>query len=194
MRSALRFGALCALLVGCGGEEQNAPIATPPPVAAVSPPTSLPTSAPAAPEDAGAPEQAVDAQAAAPPAPPLTAQFVELAPKATSPVNVDPCREALVSVASGDASALGESLKKGDTLIAAGPVGFDLKGKGLVLVAIVKPPTGPCANASAAVQKKVVRAKAAPALAWGGGAFKAHLDLDGEQNVYLGRLEGTGAV
>ncbi len=195
MRALFAAAASAAFLgFACGGEEHNEPAVSPPVAATPPAPQETASAPPAAPAvDVGAADAAASAQPASPPVSPITAQFVDLS-KTPTPVKVDPCTEVTVSIASGEGSALGEKLKSGDTLVAGGAGGFDLTGKGLALIGTYKPPGAPCSNAAASVSKKVVRAKAAPELSWAKGTFKAHLDLDGAPDLYLGRLESTAAV
>ncbi|HSO33110.1 MAG TPA: cupin domain-containing protein [Labilithrix sp.] len=143
------------------------------------------------------PEAALVAEAgplAAPPnAPPIAASFVDVPGVVEAPV----CSRLMVAVARGKAVAMGETLSAGDVLVVTYPDPIKIEGAGLVLVARRDFDTSVCGVKSRPLlDKKVVRASAAPELRWAHGGMAAHLDV-GEKvspDVYLGRLEGSAGV
>lgn len=124
----------------------------------------------------------------------------EAAPKASlheTPFRLEDgvCERAIVAVAKGSFSVAGETLAAGDVLVVADPEGSEVKGSGLAVEARVRIPT--CvAKARPAPERTVIRANVAPKLEWAGGKMSARLDVSTKASpeIYLGRLEGTGAV
>lgn len=131
--------------------------------------------------------------AVTPKAPPVVATFVDVPSAVEAPI----CSRLMIAVARGKAVAMGETLSAGDVLVVTHPDPIKLEGAGLVLVVRRDFDTSECGVKSRPeLHKKVVRASAAGALRWAGGAMAAHLDV-GEKlspDVYLGRLEGTAGV
>ncbi len=128
------------------------------------------------------------------PSSPIVATFIDLS-AAGAPLKFRACEQIVVSVARGKATALGESLKVGDLLLAQGAGGFDVKGEGMALVATMRPHVCEPSQATS-ITKQVIRATAAPELTWANGAMHAHLDVEGDRATvaYVGRLEGTAPV
>jgi mannose-6-phosphate isomerase-like protein (cupin superfamily) len=126
--------------------------------------------------------------AAAPPAPPVDARFVDVKGK-TQSIPVGSCEELFVTPVRGTIVVAGETLAAGDVLATAGRA-VEAHGNGLAVVASVAVP-------SCEPRHVVVRASAAPELTLAGGAMHAHLDLDDRAvapTLYLGRLSGTAGV
>jgi mannose-6-phosphate isomerase-like protein (cupin superfamily) len=133
---------------------------------------------------------------------PIKASFVDVPGKVEAPV----CSRVLIAVAKGKVTAFNETLNVGDVLVLTHPEAISLQGTGLVVVARRDFDSPVCSGSAKppASDKKVVRANAAPKLEWAGGAMSAHLDVGTSSakpdasllspDVYLGRLEGTGAV
>jgi hypothetical protein len=187
--------AAIALSIACAKETSETavrPVPPPLPQAEAAPADAAPVSA----DDSATPSTS---SSASPPlsstaGPPLAAQFLELSGKATK-VEAGKCDTVFLSVARGKASALGESLGQGDVLMVRNPDAIDIKGAGLVLQAIV---THACPGAEriGPASALVIRASAAPELAWAGGKMRAHLDVERSvsPDVYVGRLQGTAPV
>jgi mannose-6-phosphate isomerase-like protein (cupin superfamily) len=109
-----------------------------------------------------------------------------------------PCDVRFLAIASGKASVDGAKadeapLAEGDVLIVQGTGDLFMQGSALIVVAVFMPER---CDAPAPPSRSVVRAGAAPALTWAGGAMSAHLDVESTKspNVYFGRLSGTSAV
>ena len=129
---------------------------------------------------------------------PVQAAFVDLSssPAALVRLPLGTCEMLVVRPVKGSASALGESLEAGDTLLVQGEGALEVTGQGLAVLAAVR--ERPC-DPAPAITKKIVRASAAPELAWGSpstGQMRARLDVDEETTpyAYIGRLEGTAPV
>lgn len=127
----------------------------------------------------------------------------EESPKAAfhdSPYRVEDgaCERVLIAVAKGSFTVANEKLDAGDVVVLMNPEPLEVKGgpgTGLVLEARIRIPT--CvAKARPAPEKTLVRANAAQKLEWAGGKMSARLDVGAKvsPDLYLGRLEGTGAV
>jgi quercetin dioxygenase-like cupin family protein len=127
---------------------------------------------------------------------PVVARFVDLTAQPAA-MGANMCETAYVDVVRGTAQALGESLAAGDVLVVQGPDPFGVTGDGLAVFAVVVVPRCTPKARPVGPIKHVVRANAAPDLAWAGGAMHAHLDVekgDVSREIYLGRLEGTAPV
>jgi quercetin dioxygenase-like cupin family protein len=163
----MRLALALVLLAACGNKERVGIIQGPPLTVAIP--------------EAGPPEPTI----------PVTATFIDLSSRG-APVSFRECDDIVVAVAKGKASALGEDLAVGDTLLAQGTGTFEVKGEGLALIAAIKSPD--CNARSAA--RKVIRGKDTPPLTWAGGKMTAHLDAEKEvsPNAYVGRLEGSAGV
>jgi len=125
--------------------------------------------------------------------PPVSARFVD------APAKIDDglCVTTMLAVVKGSLSVAGESLAPGDVLVLKNADAGEVKGAGLFVEARTK--SAPCAvrdRDRPAQAKTVVRAKAAPKLAFAGGKMSARLDVDAKTSpdVYLGRLEGSAGV
>jgi quercetin dioxygenase-like cupin family protein len=145
------------------------------------------------PRDAGFPPTDAGAEAAS--KSPVLATFIDLQAHG-APVRVRPCEYVVVVVARGRASASGDELAVGDTLVFHGAGSFDVKGEGLALLAAIRDEKCPAPSADDRPSKVVVRATRAPDLAWSGGRMHAHLDVQGELGgaAYVGRLEAGAPV
>jgi len=100
-----------------------------------------------------------------------------------------------VAAAQGKVTAGATKLAEGDVLVLGHPMDFTVEAPGLA--AVVVAPMEPCSiRARPAPTKVVVKAGAAPELAWAGGAMRARLDVTSEVSpeVYMGRLAGTAGV
>jgi mannose-6-phosphate isomerase-like protein (cupin superfamily) len=189
-------------LAGCP-EEKTATVSGPPltavPASSSAPPstaTSTATSIPSS-TSSSSPTPAPKLTAADSP---VTAELLDIKPPSTSiPMRV--CQTVAASFVHGDGIALGEVLKKGDVLVVQGaggpsPPSFEVKGTGQMVVARARLQS--CEpGTSNTLTKRVVRANAAPDLAWAGGKMHARLDLDDRAvapTFYMGRLEGTAPV
>lgn len=108
------------------------------------------------------------------------------------------CERVLVAVAKGSFTIANEKLEVGDVVVFTNPEPTEVKtaaGSALVLEARV--PIKSCVvKTRPAPEKTVVRANAAQKLEWAGGKMSARLDVGAKvsPDLYLGRLEGTGAV
>jgi mannose-6-phosphate isomerase-like protein (cupin superfamily) len=180
-------------IAAVGACREPATFDIPPVTTAVAPPPSA-SGTPVVSGDAVAPADAAAGSllaAATAPEPPVKASFVD------APANVDAalCSRVLLAVAKGKVTTMGETLGAGDVLVVTYPDPLKLEGAGLVVV--VHRDLPPCAVSSRPVmQKKVVRANAAPDQRWAGGTMSAHLDVGSivSPDLYLGRLEGTAGV
>jgi mannose-6-phosphate isomerase-like protein (cupin superfamily) len=105
----------------------------------------------------------------------------------------DRCAKVAVTATKGTVTAFGETLAPGDVLVLEWPRALKLDGAGQAVVAAMAR-SGACpAGSEHATEKRVVRASAAPGLAWANGQMRAHLDIGQDilPEFYLGRLEGT---
>lgn len=185
--------------------EASKPAEVPPLTMAVAPPASGvgvgPSALPEHPrgQGDGGPVVADDASTAALLAagtatePPITASFVDAPGKIDTPL----CTRLLIAIAKGKVIAMGETLTVGDVMVVTHPDPIKLEGTGLVLVARRDFEPDVCGvKTRPALDKRLVRANAAPELRWAGGTMSGHLDVVGRASpdVYLGRLEGTAAV
>jgi mannose-6-phosphate isomerase-like protein (cupin superfamily) len=144
------------------------------------------------PKDGSAP--ASDVGAASPPD--------QQAPKAAfhdTPFRIEDgaCERVLVAIVKGSFNVANEKLDAGDVIVLMNPEPTEVKtaGAGLVLEARVRIPS--ClVKTRPAPEKNVVRANAAQKLEWAGGKLSARLDVGPKlsPDLYLGRVEGTGAV
>lgn len=147
------------------------------------------------PIDASASAPIVDAATA--PEPPRTEQ-----PKAAfhdAPYRLEDgaCERVLVAVAKGSFTIANEKLEAGDVIVFMNPEPTDVKTAGTGLVLEARVPIPSCVvKTRPASEKTVVRANAAQKLEWAGGKMSARLDVGAKlsPDLYLGRLEGTGAV
>jgi mannose-6-phosphate isomerase-like protein (cupin superfamily) len=123
---------------------------------------------------------------------PVDATFLDLT-ATPAPIAVAACQSLFLSVARGKASALGETLAEGDTILARNVDAVTVSGDGLALVA--KTTTEPC-EADRARSVRVARAHDRPGYSWAHGTMHADLDFekDASPAVYFGRLTGTAAV
>ena len=129
----------------------------------------------------------------APTAAPVAATFVDAPGLVEAPI----CSRVMLAIARGKVVVLGETLNAGDVLVVTHPDPIKLEGPGLVLAVRRDFDPSVCGvKARPVLDKKVVRAAAAPELRWSSGTMAARLDV-GEKlspDVYLGRLEGTAGV
>jgi mannose-6-phosphate isomerase-like protein (cupin superfamily) len=108
------------------------------------------------------------------------------------------CERVLVAVAKGSFTVANEKLEAGDVIALMNPEPTEVKGgpgTGLVLEARIRIPS--CVvKTRPAPEKTLIRANAAQKLEWAGGKMNARLDVGPKvsPDLYLGRLEGTGAV
>ncbi|MEO8877399.1 MAG: cupin domain-containing protein, partial [Polyangiaceae bacterium] len=165
------IGLFSAAIVGCGGSEKIGKVAGPGLSIA---PASLPD---AAYKTAGN----------------ATVAFVDLTPQGTS-VHVDGCKDIIIAVVKGHATALKQELAEGDSVVdkAVIPNDIVISGSGLAVVATV---TTKCASGDFPPPQRIP-ANRAPELTWAGGAMHAHLDIENELHgdAYFGRLSGTAPL
>lgn len=146
------------------------------------------------PKDASAAMTAVDAaSAAAPVEEPPKAAFHD----ASYRIEDGACERVLVAVVKGSFNVANEKLEVGDVIALLNPEPTEVKAAsaGLVLEARIR--IASCVvKTRPAPEKTVVRANAAQKLEWAGGKMSARLDVGPKvsPDLYLGRLEGTGAV
>jgi mannose-6-phosphate isomerase-like protein (cupin superfamily) len=122
----------------------------------------------------------------------VKAAFVDLPSK----VEAATCERVVLALVKGHANVINETLSQGDVLILTDPLATEVQGSGTAVIARITDAT-PCAQlARSAPGKTIVRATAAPALRWAGGAMSAHLDVETtvSPDLYVGRLEGTAPV
>lgn len=145
----------------------------------------------------------------APLEPPVKAKFFDAPAKLEAAV----CQRVLVAVVKGKIVAMNETLAAGDVLVVAHGDSFEATGAGTLVWASVAIPD--CAVLSRpAPAKTVVRGAAAAKLEWAHGTMTARLDVAPPNGtdakgagkpdagakptlspeLYLGRLDGTGAV
>ena len=178
-------------LASCGPEETPAPrVPPPPPPILAAPPAPVVEAAPTA----------ASAIPQPPLAPPVMAKLVDVTAAGSSVPIASRCDILFVAVAKGTISVAGQSLAKGDVLMAssfAARGALELKGSGLAItVTTMHDCPGPDSPSAGPLTIRVARAGDAKDLAWAGGAMHAHLDLEkeGSPEVYLGRLEGSAPV
>ena len=144
------------------------------------------------PKDASVATAVVDASTSSVPDPPKAAFH-------DTPYRIEdgPCERVLVAVAKGTYTIANEKLDAGDVIVFTNPQPTEVKSAnpGLVLEARIGIPSCVVLSRPAA-EKTVVRANAAAKLEWAGGKMSARLDVGVKvsPDLYLGRLEGTGAV
>lgn len=144
--------------------------------------------------------------ARAPASPPVDAAFMDVTVEGT-PLEVGDCEQITLAMVDGVAVAMGEVIRRGDVLVAAGKRTIHVKGQsaaaagdvskmrsGVGVVARVRPID--CAEVRSAPAPAVVRGNSVPELTWAKGAMHAHLDVrsDLSPSAYTGRLSGTAAV
>jgi len=186
--------ALGAGLICCTPEEASSPLVAPSPAppASAAVPSSVVAAAPPPYESAAPPPP--------PLAPPVMAKLVDVTPAGVKVPIASHCDILYVAVTKGTVAVAGQSLAKGDVLMAsslAAPGELELKGSGLA-VTVTAPHDCPSPGAPLAgpMTVRVARAGDAKDLAWAGGTMHAHLDFekDASPEVYVGRLEGTAPV
>lgn len=183
-----------AALLAIGACRSAPPRAQVPPVTAAPADASLPILS----DDAGhgaKGEGGVPTVGAAAPTdlkePPVKASILD------APAKIDEalCQTTVLAVVKGNLSAAGEKLGPGDVLVLRNAQAGEVEGAGWLVQALT--PIVPCAVRDRPAQEKtVVRATAAPKLAWAKGTMSAHLDVGAKVSpqLYLGRLEGTASV
>ena len=148
-----------------------------------------PAAAPAAPASASASATAIGSG-------PLSAEFVDLT-KAPLHVEHVACEQHVVAIVTGNASTPAGQLHAGDLLLSQGKGSYDVTGSALVVSARVAKDHACAPDEPGKLEAKIVRASAAPDLAFAGGKMHAHLDADDRALApfaYVGRLEGTAPV
>ena len=168
----------------------------PPPPPAPAPPAS--TAPPAVAAPGPAPTQTAAPEP--PPAPPVMVKLVDVTGVGTSVPVASRCDLLYVAVAKGTVAVAGQSLAKGDVLMAssfaapgsAGPEGLRSRGRGHRAPRLFSSRTSVCGPHGSSRRPRRRRKD----LAWAGGAMHARLDLekDASPEVYVGRLEGTAPV